>query len=163
MALWKFYIAEYKDEKKWKKHVKKHIKQFVLLSDEDLPVPNKILYREILYRDINLTLLFGAELYLILFEPSDYRKKFVLFNKNTGWMMILLPNENLSLILTAFYLEYQVDPKDYFQYEKGYKYLQKEFPNEDERLQREGFFRLPNEKEKKFLCQIRNKCKYVGC
>jgi len=159
VTLWDFYIAKYKNEKKWKKHVEKHVEEY--LQEENLPSPP--VGEEVFFRDINLTLLFGGRLRLVIFEPADYKKKFVFFNDKTNWLLIVLPEERL--ILTAFHLKVSSTPEEYYSVEKGYIEIKGETNLEriSNGSEGQGYYRRPTEKEEEFLHQIRNQCKYVGC
>jgi len=160
LSFWNFYIAHYRDKKKWDKHVKKHTARFQYITQHPLPLTG-----EIFYRDINLTLLFAGKLELVIFEPQDFLKKFVLYNPKTGWMQILLITEKERIVLTSFFLTKADTPEDYFKIVKGYREVHpqtriKEIADE---FKSTGYYRRPTEEEKEFLRQLRNQCKYVGC
>ncbi|MEO2082924.1 MAG: hypothetical protein ABGX12_02730 [Desulfurobacteriaceae bacterium] len=159
MVLWDFYIARYKNERKWKKHIEKHVEEY--LQEENLPSPP--VGEEVFFRDVNLTLLFGGRLRLVIFEPADYKKKLVFFNERTKWLLIALPEQ--KLILTAFYLKVSSTPEEYFCIEKGYTEITPEIDLEELRNgpKEQGYYRRPTEEEEEFLHQIRSQCKYVGC
>jgi hypothetical protein len=159
--LWNFYVAQYKDEEKWKEHVTKHIRRLKRIVQETIPVPE-----DIAYRDINLTLLFGGKPVLVVFEPSDYKKKFVLYNPQTGWMLILLAAQDERTILTSFYLTQADTPEAYFKEVKGYDEIAPSIPDEKIKEvadEKQGYYRKPTKEEEEFLCQLRSQCRFVGC
>jgi hypothetical protein len=158
--LWNFYIAHYRNENKWNRHVRKHTTRFKRIMQLSLSLPD-----EIFYRDVNLTLLFAGEPELVIFEPQDFTKKFVLHNSRTGWMLLLLATDEEKIILTSFFLTEANTPEDYFKLVKGYREISPETRIEEivNGSESAGYYRRPTEEEKEFLRQLRSQCRYVGC